>query len=227
MRTCILLFGSMARGDSSEASDVDLLVSEEVGSIKSERAGRVEVQFTPQDRLLEMSSSGELFAIHLAHEAKVVADPDGYFEIFKRTLKIKSSYYGERRDASALAAYLLQKRLSERQISIRNKRTAWCVRTILISLLLEKGQIVFSPELLQYYYSDKRIGILLDARRGGGDISGFKPALRWFLEEYGEATFMQNSLKELRYYFKIHGNKVAEATVRSLSRIRSNPPPSY
>tara|TARA_R100001369_G_scaffold89242_1_gene126667 strand:- start:1300 stop:2001 length:702 start_codon:yes stop_codon:yes gene_type:complete len=218
MSACVLLFGSMARGDSSDTSDVDLLVSEETGSIKSERAGRVEVQYTPQKYLLEMSARGDLFAIHLAYEAKVVADPDGFFDNFKKSLKIKSSYTKERESASALAAYLLKRKLSKRQISIRNKRIAWCVRTILISLLLENGEIVFSPTRLQELYPDKKIGILLNSRRAKIDTSGYKIALRWFLEEYGEAEFGRKGLKQLRQVFEQQDNKVAESTIRSLSR---------
>ncbi|WP_254796972.1 nucleotidyltransferase domain-containing protein [Sulfitobacter albidus] len=217
MSACVLLFGSMARGDSSGTSDVDLLISEETGSIKSERAGRVEVQYTPQKYLLEMSARGDLFAIHLAYEAKVVADPDGFFDSFKKSLKIKSSYAKERESASALAAYLLKRKLSKRQFPIRNKRIAWCVRTILISLLLEDGEIVFSPMRLQELYPDKRIGILLNARRTKIDISGYKKALRWFLEEFGEDEFSRKGLKQLRQVFKQQDNKVAESTIRSLS----------
>jgi hypothetical protein len=208
----------MARGDSGETSDVDLLVSEKTGLIKSERAGRVEVQYTPQEHLLEMSSRGDLFAVHLAHEAKVVADPDGYFEIFKRSLKVKPSYSQERKAASALAVYLLKRRLSKSQIAIRNKRIAWCVRTILISLLLEEGEVVFSPARLRDCFPDDRIGILLNARRSGARLSGYMSALRWFIEEHGEEGFIQKGLRELRKDFKLQDNKVAEATIRSLSR---------
>lgn len=218
MSACVLLFGSMARGDSSETSDVDLLISEETGSIKSERAGRVEVQYTPQKHLMEMSARGDLFAIHLAYEAKVVADPDGFFDDFKKSLRIKSSYTKEREAASALAAYLLKRKLSTTQIPIRNKRVAWCVRTILISLLLEEGEIVFSPVRLQDLYPDRKIGILLGARRATIKLSGYKTALRWFLEEYGEAEFGRKGLKELRECFEQQNNEVAKSTIRSLSR---------
>ena len=224
MSACVLLFGSMARGDSSETSDVDLLISEETGSIKSERAGRVEVQYTPQTNLLEMSARGDLFAIHLAYEAKVVADPDGFFDNFKKALKIKSSYAEEREAASALAAYLLKRKLSTPQIPVRNKRIAWCVRTILISLLLEEGRIVFSPDELQGLFPDNRIGILLNARRAKTGISGYKKALRWFLEEHGEAEFGQKGLRQLRHDFDKQDNKVAKSTIRSLARCIASSP---
>jgi len=223
MSACVLLFGSMARGDSSETSDVDLLISEETGGIKSERAGRVEVQYTPQKYLMEMSARGDLFAIHLAYEAKVVADPNGFFDSFKKSLRIKTSYTKEREAASALAAYLLKRKLSKPQIPIRNKRIAWCVRTILISLLLEKGEIVFSPTRLQDLYPDKKIGILLNARRKKIKLSGYKTALRWFLEEYGEAEFGRKGLKELRKVFEQQDNEVAKSTIRSLSRSIASP----
>ncbi|WP_458326138.1 hypothetical protein [Roseobacter sp. A03A-229] len=208
---------------------MDLLVSEDTGSIRSERTGRVEVQYTPKKYLMEMSAQGDLFAIHLAYEAKVVADPDGFFDSFKESLRIKSSYIEEREAASALAAYLLKRKLSRPQIPIRNKRIAWCVRTILISLLLEEGEIVFSPIRLQELYHDKRINILLDARRTKIRTSGYKTALRWFLEEYGEADFARKGLRELRKDFKQQDNKVAKSTIRSLSRSIANPPyhPSF
>jgi hypothetical protein len=215
----------MARGDSSETSDVDLLISEVTGSIKSERTGRVEVQYTPQDFLMEMSARGDLFAIHLAYEAKIVSDPDSFFVKFSAALKIKSSYADEREAASALATYLLKRKLSKPQIPIRNKRVAWCVRTILISLLLEKGDIVFSPTRLQEIYSDKRITTLLNARRERIESQDYKKALQWFIDEYGEGNFGRKGLKQLRQDFERQGNQVAKSTIQSLWR--SNSKSSY
>lgn len=217
MSTCVLLFGSMARGDGSETSDIDLLVSEEKGIIKTERTGRIEVQYTPQKHLMEMSVRGELFAIHLAHEAKVIADPAGFFEYFRKSLVVKSSYTKERESASALASYLLKRKPSTTQIYIRNKRVAWCVRTILISLLVEKGEVVFSPIQLQEIYPSDNIKILLNARKVRTKIPGYNAALRWFLNEYGEGDFVRQGLKELRKSFELQDNKVAKSTIRSLS----------
>jgi predicted nucleotidyltransferase len=79
----ILLFGSAARGEMSETSDLDLLVlhrdevPEEALDQIDERAS---ITFYQCKRLKVISRKSPLFAIHLAHEGRALWDPDHHFE---------------------------------------------------------------------------------------------------------------------------------------------------
>lgn len=218
MRPCTLLYGSMARGDSGEQSDVDLLISESSGKIYSERAGRVEVQYTPQDHLLKMASDGSLFTAHLVFEAKVVSDPDGFFMILKESFAARESYSVERDCALALAAYLMKRKLQGRQHAIKNKRIAWCVRTTLISLLAEQGHFVFSPIHLSEIYPNSSIQRLLSYRRSKEHQEDINQDIEWFLKEFQGDRYGAMSFAELRHEFKVRGNAVGMATVKSLKQ---------
>jgi len=72
--TGLLLYGSLARGDNTESSDVDLLalVTLPTGSRHTER---VSVSAYTFDQL--SSASGTLFGMHLARDGVVVTDAEG------------------------------------------------------------------------------------------------------------------------------------------------------
>lgn len=222
MRPCILLFGSMARGDSGESSDVDILVSEEFGKIFSERTGRMEVQYTPQGQLLDMAESGNLFTAHIAFEAKVISDPDGFLQLLSSSFKAKQSYSLERNHALSLAAYLSKKFVTERQISIRNKKIAWCVRTTLISLIAERGEFVFSPQGLVESYPGPHIEKLLSCRRSSRSQVNINRSIRWFLREFDGETYAEMSRSELKREFRAQKNAVGLSTIESLKSINTS-----
>jgi hypothetical protein len=72
----LMLYGSHARGDSSESSDIDLLqVSDRP---RHYERGSVSVSVYTPTQLLTMSRAGSLFAMHLKLEGKIVSDDHGY-----------------------------------------------------------------------------------------------------------------------------------------------------
>lgn len=217
-QTCVLLFGSLARGDGSSESDIDILVSSPKGRISSVKDGHAEVQYTPQDKLLEMARRGDLFAIHLAYEARIISDPSNFFQEFKSCLVIKKDYSQERRWAFSLLAYLIKRRVAHRGIQLRNKRIAWCVRTVLISLLIEEGRIIFSPRRLLNHYDEPYIGKLLSMRRG--DTSGhlYKNGIIGFLKKFGGSEYLGYSAQELEVEFLHEENRVAISTINGLEK---------
>ncbi len=79
----ILLFGSAAREEASETSDIDLLVlhrdavPEQTLDCIDER---VSISFYQCKRLFALPEQSPLFAIHLAREGRALWDPDGHFE---------------------------------------------------------------------------------------------------------------------------------------------------
>jgi predicted nucleotidyltransferase len=84
-----VLFGSVARGDDDELSDLDLLalvqngggpvsVEEVRATLPAGLAGKVAtISWYGMERLVEMHRSGELFAWHIHLDGKVLHDPVG------------------------------------------------------------------------------------------------------------------------------------------------------
>nr|CRL55760.1 hypothetical protein CPGR_03066 [Mycolicibacterium fortuitum subsp. fortuitum DSM 46621 = ATCC 6841 = JCM 6387]CRL77410.1 hypothetical protein CPGR_02014 [Mycolicibacter nonchromogenicus] len=74
----LLIYGSRARGDSIEGSDLDLLALSERMS-PSTYSGLVNVSYYTVDQL--KSGVGTLFGAHLRRDARIVWDPTGYLHV--------------------------------------------------------------------------------------------------------------------------------------------------
>lgn len=215
-RNCVLLFGSLARGDSSNESDIDILVAAPKGRLASVKEGAAEIQHTPQEKLLEMANRGDLFAIHLAYEAKVISDPSNFFQDFKFQLTIRRDYSKERQWAFSLLAYLLTSESFSEKYELRNKRIAWCVRTVLISLLIERGRIIFSPAKIAKEYPAPFVGRLISLRRNTSSEDQYLKDSLAFLKHFDQTALAKLSTSELEEMFIIEQNEVALATVKAL-----------
>jgi hypothetical protein len=79
----ILLFGSAAREEISESSDIDLLVLHR-GDVPEQALDRIDervsVTFYECKRLAALPEQSPLFAIHLAREGRALWDPNSHFE---------------------------------------------------------------------------------------------------------------------------------------------------
>lgn len=217
-QNCVLLFGSLARGDSSENSDIDILVSAPQGRLVSVKEGDAEIQHTPQETLLEMARRGDLFAIHLAYEAKAISDPSHFFQEFKAQLVIRRDYSKERDWAFTLLSYLRLNKDFEFKPELRNKRIAWCVRTVLISLLIERGRIIFSPFRLAQEYPDEFVDRLIALRRETDGETFFLDDTLKFLKKYDQKNVWKYSTAKLEDQFEIDENEVALATIKALKK---------
>lgn len=145
----IALFGSRARADNRDDSDVDLLLWTSGGEPEHFKQGLLSLSFYPRTDLLERAAAGDLFASHLAHEAVAVWDPHQLLEELRAAFRPKASYADTVRNAEDIGYYLLLNRpLIEP--SLLNKRIAWVVRTILIARMIERSKLTFAPvELMQ------------------------------------------------------------------------------
>ena len=208
----------MARGDAAEGSDVDILVAAKGGRIGSRKFSGVEIQFTPKSELLSMAARGDLFAIHLAYEAHIISDPSGFFRHFKSELRIRRNYNSEAEKALALAAYLCKRGTKPSQRAIRDKRIAWCVRTVLISRMIDDGRIIFSPQALASHFEESYLPNLIALRRQSHK-KYLKSELKQFILVFGGEEFIRLSSQELKARFKEQENNVALTTLSSLRRL--------
>ena len=216
MVKALMLFGSAARGDNNDLSDTDLLAVTEGGVPYSLKNGTVEVQHIPVKSLTSMAISGDLFAIHLALEGKVIFDNDLVFRDFRENLRIRKSYTNEREKAGELGWFLQKFGKDYSNHLLVNRRIAWCVRTILISLLVEDGRFVFSPLGLARSFPEIEVETLISLRRSDAR----KPRKYVELERFLRKTQIEppEKTKKLDYKrrFDETGNSIAISTLKSL-----------
>lgn len=89
----VVLFGSVARGDDDETSDLDILaiVESRAGRVDEEivyhllptelRDRRPDISWYGSDRYREMSLTGQLFAWHIYLDGRVLFDPQDYMRL--------------------------------------------------------------------------------------------------------------------------------------------------
>lgn len=213
----VILFGSAARGDTTKDSDIDLLVISSEGYPKSEKLGRLEVQFNTRRAMMDKSRSGDLFAVHVALEGVAVSDSTQFLKKFREALTIKRSYAEERKAAFFLAAYLMKVNSGVDRY-ILGKRMAWCVRTVLISQLVESGRYIFSPSGLSAAFPHLDVTPLISLRRNSESkgLEESRRSMEKFLLQAGGKSFLEIDMPELRKNIQRLGPSTALSTMKAL-----------
>jgi predicted nucleotidyltransferase len=175
-----LLFGSLARSDSAEGSDTDLLMIDLDQETRHVSVGHLSLFLYPWSRLKADALAGDLFVCHLAREAKPLIDPDGYLPKLQEAFAFKPSYRDEIERATDLAWFLV-KFGDELNPSLLFKRALWCIRTILIARSAELQTPVFAPERLADLTRSAAARKLLRERRRAHSEATVRSALREFL----------------------------------------------
>lgn len=210
-----LLFGSVARSDQEERSDTDLLMVNLNDETRHISVGHASIFLYPWLRLKLDAKQGDLFACHLAYEAKAIIDPQGYLLKLKKSFRFKSDYQSEIARASEFGWFLA--RFGEGlNSSLQAKRILWCVRTILIARSAELRNPVFAPRLLAAHAKSGAARELLSNRHGRRDDATLRHLLRLFLMEETkvESFHKQAGRAAFARRFKETSNKVALQTLR-------------
>ena len=100
-----MLYGSLARGDSTASSDIDLLQLDERG-IGHDNVGRVSISTYSPAQLRSMCEMGSLFALHLVSEGVVLRDPSGILGATLAAYQAPSSYAPVREEVELVAQIL-------------------------------------------------------------------------------------------------------------------------
>jgi hypothetical protein len=218
----MMLFGSAARGENTPSSDIDILAVTEDDAPFRRNFGAAEMQFLPKSELFSMSERGDIFAIHLALEGVVVFDVSGVFSEFKEKLCIKESYEDQRLMASELAWFILDMGPVFNNQFLINKRIAWCIRTMLISKLVERGRFVFSPHGIARAFDDVDVCALIELRRSKSMDEGRFVQLRRFIDKYGSPRPGVADIDEYKELFLKSRNSVALSTISALFKDDTN-----
>lgn len=152
-KSALMLFGSVARGDASAASDVDVLQLLKK-TRPSYRVGRVNVSTYDEGTLLSMAKSGSLFVLHLRREGVIIRDPGGRLLACLKAY-VEPSSYGHLRSTLAEAANLLDVPPAgyEKRWEQYHQLSMYLLRTALYARFAEMGEPTFALQNVK-----KRIG---------------------------------------------------------------------
>lgn len=215
----VLLFGSRARGDAREASDVDLLFVTDEPFPRTERVGALSLAFYPWARLVALASAGDLFAAHLVHEAKAVHDPLDLLTRLRGSFVAAADYGRDVRLASDHGRMLIALADRFEDLGLLNRRIAWVVRTVLIARQAALGRFVFAADELVDANGARRFLPLIAAKEDQGRVEGLPQLLSEFLDAYGEPTISLRDADDVGAYreaFEAEGNIFALKTLRML-----------
>jgi len=150
----LAVFGSTARNERSFDSDIDMLGVYDGGKIKSVSKGCVSLFLYPEIVLREKMMSGDLFALHLVKESIPIYGNDILEEIYSK-FTYKDNYTIEINTALEVSYEILSSYEKLKQHRDANKKIAWCLRTIIISISAQDRTPVFSKKKLSEYISIK------------------------------------------------------------------------
>jgi len=164
--TALFLYGSYARGDAEETSDVDILQVTAVHTAPY-AVGRLNVTCYTGDQLLRLARSGGLFARHLVEEALPIVDPQDLLGMLKSAYVPPRSYQDVRNRVCGCAPLL---DVEERQFNENAKGlsalVSYLVRTHLYASAFDQGARSFAmPHVLNLLGKDEARVILSAVRQ--------------------------------------------------------------
>lgn len=152
----LAIFGSTARNERSFDSDIDMLGIYDERKISSISKGNVSLFLYPESILREKMRSGDLFALHLVKESIPIYGADKLESIY-RDFKYKKDYIMEINTAIKVSRKIISIYSSLKEHKEANKKMAWCLRTIIISISAQNKNPVFSKKSLSEYIKIENI----------------------------------------------------------------------
>ncbi|MCZ7452319.1 nucleotidyltransferase domain-containing protein [Rhizobium rhizogenes] len=213
------IFGSHARGDFNEGSDIDLLAVVDDDVFSSFSHGKLNVSFYPGDKLLEDARAGNLFVMHIVREAVLTYDRSNFHALVLQSFVERSNYRREIDNASDLGWFLLFQQAKFKNRDVVNRRISWCVRTILIALTAEEGTPAFAPHELIRYADKPYVASLLSLKSRSGITSVELDHLGTFLSQFGHAApaaIVQEDLKKTWVRFRDTQNSIGIKTIAQM-----------
>ncbi|MDR6632292.1 putative nucleotidyltransferase [Phyllobacterium sp. 1468] len=182
------LFGSHARMDYSDESDIDVLAVTDQDHFDMFSRGRLNVSFYPAQKLIADAREGALFAMHIIREAVVTYDDADFHSKLLDSFVYRKDYSREIKLASDLARFLLRHARDFKDQAFLNRRINWCVRTILIAVSAESEKPVFSRRELCQLTDFPHAEYLLSLKNNEKVDYARLRLLSQFLERFGHAA---------------------------------------
>jgi Nucleotidyltransferase domain len=211
--SAILLFGSRAREDNSRGSDTDLLLISPPGTPQHKSIGHLSMFFYPWQKLTADARDGDLFVCHIVREAKPVFDPLGQLDQLRTQFRLRTSYAREIAHGRNLG-WFLDRHAGALNDSVVVRRMVWCIRTILIARLAERGTPVFAPHQLAMAAPASAADLLADRHQRRLDVT-MRQRFRQYMtqEDVSPALPSGATIDDYRSLFLRTGNKVGLQTI--------------
>lgn len=210
MALAVALYGSRARGDHTQTSDVDLLLVTEEAYVGHSQMDSFSMSSYPLSELQTRAAAGDLFLYHVLFEGRALYDPDQCLSRLKNEFQLKNSYASEIKHASDLGWFIVGSNATEADYPTLSRRIVWIVRTILIAISAEAGHPVFSRAALLTVAPEPEVNRLIvnDANYKDTHII---TDLKLFLTKYGRppAISLGASFADYLAHFKASKNSVA------------------
>lgn len=205
----LLLFGSRARGDHSDSSDIDLLAITENEKPTVSGSADASLFHYSFDWLQNKASSGDLFVWHLVTEAIAIYDPAENLKALRQGFRFKGDYRKQITQASDVG-WLISLLGDEMSAEEANRWLAWAVRTISIAHAATLQKPAFSGSALAKVLGYPDIEVLVRQK----DKKSFDDAARGLLKKFlgalgsGEAFHPPHSIDRFRSHFEASANEV-------------------
>jgi hypothetical protein len=183
--TALFLYGSHARGDAEESSDIDVLqvTPTHTGPYA---VGKINVTCYTSDQLLRLARRGSLFARHLVEEALPLVDPEGILADLKTTYVCPLNYLELKNEICGCAPLL---DVSDSQFSENaeglSSLVSYLIRTHLYASAFERGAHSFAMGNILDFLSQHQARVVLSNVKYQRSFSNFAIARTLFVELTG------------------------------------------
>ena len=213
----VALFGSRARGDFYDKSDVDVLLWTTGKFPSVQTNGILSLSFYPHADLLKKAADGDLFVSHVVHEAVPIWDPRDLLSELREAFTPKKSFDKIISDAAELGSLLIH-RADTIKPRLLNRRIAWVVRTILIARAAERGQYLFSANALATFLDVHEAEVLIAARDELLKDDCRLAAFARILQRWGNDRYLAAPSES---YYQLFSKSANELGLRTLREIRA------
>lgn len=162
----LILYGSYARGDTSQDSDVDLLSIGERPYATKIVQNHVNLSIYSFSKLKGMAEEGSLFVYHLKMEGRILVDNgDQFSRLFSEHFRLKASYAEQLYFVRQLFAAIYDRYAFAKNVTFAHSKIAWCVRTVCAACGAEDNTPIFSPDAVESSFGKNARRVLGIKRR--------------------------------------------------------------
>lgn len=181
----LLLYGSHARGDAQETSDIDIL---QVTPTHTEpyAVGRMNITCYTLDQLLRLARKGGLFVRHLVEEALPLADPHNVLGALKSAYVHPLDYHAVKREVYGCGPLLdVAGPQFKKNADGLSSLVSYLIRTYLYATAFDRRAKSFSMAHVLDLLGQQRANNILSNVRSQRSLAAFEAARAFFEELTG------------------------------------------